>query len=322
MKRISKGNFILGLIALIVVTTIIYNVYDNNRVVVKEQDVIIERLPDSFDGFKILQITDLHGKSFGKDQSKLISLINNLDYDMIAITGDMNDTRSTDSEAFFKLLDGIKNKELVFYVNGNVEPFAYDDFTGEITEDGKMLEEKGCIVLTKPYKIQRENDTLLISNYLSEFDLEQEYPEEFFDSKEDYILSKEYKSKLKEIFYQIKNTDSVKILLHHYPKQEVAFSPENIDEWGDLKYDLAIAGHYHGGQFRIPFIGALYIPDATSQRKGLFPDQEHVMGLTKYYDTQQYVSAGLGASDGIKLLGFRLFNTPEINVITLKNHID
>lgn len=206
MKKIRKGSFILGLIVLIVVTTVIYNVYDNNRVVVKEQDVIIERLPDSFDGFKILQITDLHGKSFGKDQSKIISLINNLDYDMIAITGDMNNTRSTDSEEFLKLLDGIEDKELVFYVNGNVGPFAYDEFTGEITDEGKILEEKGCIVLTKPYEIQRGNDTLLVSNYLSEFTVNQQYPEEYFNSKEDYILSKEYKKQLKEIFYQIKDT--------------------------------------------------------------------------------------------------------------------
>lgn len=322
MKKVRKRKFILGLIALVVVNTIIYNVYDNNRMVVKEQDVIIERLPDEFDGFKILQITDLHGKSFGKDQSKLISLINSLDYDMIAITGDMNNTRSTDSKEFLKLLDGIEDKEFVFYVNGNIGPFAYDEFTGEITDEGKILEEKGCILLTKPYEIQRGNDTLLVSNFLSEFNLGQEYPEEFFDSKEDYILSKEYKSQLKEIFYQVNNTNSVKILLNHYPKPKRQFSQENIDEWGDLKYDLVIAGHYHGGQFRLPFIGALYIPDATSQKKGLFPEQQHVMGLTKYYDTQQYVSAGLGASNSIKLLGFRLFNTPEVNVITLKNHVN
>ena len=67
-----------------------YNVYDNNRFVIVEQNVIIDELPEEFDGYRILQISDLHGKYFGENQSDLLAVINALDYDCIILTGDMN----------------------------------------------------------------------------------------------------------------------------------------------------------------------------------------------------------------------------------------
>ena len=88
-----------------------------------------------------------------------------------------------------------------------------------------------------------------------------------------------------------------------------------------LKYAL----FYHGGRHLqkilniAPLIGALYIPSPTSGIKnGYFPKQNEVKGLNQIVDMQQYISAGLGASASISFLNFRLFNTPEINLITLK----
>lgn len=72
--------------------TLIYNVYDNNRFILKEESVYIENLPLAFEGLTILQISDLHGKSFGRNQTNLTSQINRLDYDVIAFTGDMETT--------------------------------------------------------------------------------------------------------------------------------------------------------------------------------------------------------------------------------------
>ena len=81
------------------------------------------------------------------------------------------------------------------------------------------------------------------------------------------------------------------------------------------------SGHYHGGQLRLPFFGALYIPSPTSGiANGYFPKQNEVKGLNQIIDMQQYISAGLGSSASISFLDFRLFNTPEINLITLRCH--
>ena len=83
----------------------------------------------------------------------------------------------------------------------------------------------------------------------------------------------------------------------------------------NLDFDLVIAGHYHGGQVRVPFYGAPFIPVMTSSfYDGFFPDQNYVSGLAAGNSIQQYISRGLGASN----IPFRLFNTPEINLLTLK----
>lgn len=81
---------------------------------------------------------------------------------------------------------------------------------------------------------------------------------------------------------------------------------------------MVLAGHYHGGQWRIPFYGAVFVPDAFSDVY-LFPNQDEVKGLVTWGNTNEYVSAGLGANNRFKFLEFRLFNSPEINLLTLKS---
>ena len=69
----------------VILIIVIYNIFDNNRIKVVEQEVEVVDLPEEFEGFKILQIADLHGKTFGKNQKRLLKKMNAIDYDMIAI---------------------------------------------------------------------------------------------------------------------------------------------------------------------------------------------------------------------------------------------
>ena len=70
-------------IFLLIAFCVVWNIYDNQRFVVTEQTVTLDDLPNSFDGYRILQISDLHGKYFGENQLDLLSAINQLDYDCI-----------------------------------------------------------------------------------------------------------------------------------------------------------------------------------------------------------------------------------------------
>jgi len=290
-----------------------YNVYDNSRIIVKEQIVYIDNLPQEFENFRILQITDLHGKYFGKDQSLLIGKVNSVKYDMIAFTGDMAAKSAADFTAFTELLKGINNKEYMFYVNGN-DDTAYSSLAGNVYASGKRLEQNGCILLTEPHPINRGDKTLWISNYflMSDINKYKNEREIFSGNQDEYASYKAYFNELEKVFTEIKDNGDIKIMLTHIPFAASDF--ESIDKSSILDYSLIIAGHYHGGQIRIPFYGALYIPGSTSEGGVWFPKQEDVCGLSDDIGIQQYISAGLGAS----IIPFRVFDTPEINLIILR----
>lgn len=99
IKRNTKIALLIVIIA-VVLLTVIYNLIDNNRVIVVNQKVNIQNLPKEFEGFTILQISDLHGKQFGKHQQRLLKKINETNYDMLVITGDMDDGSTQDNLPF------------------------------------------------------------------------------------------------------------------------------------------------------------------------------------------------------------------------------
>lgn len=298
-KRINKSIFIIGSIIILIVFVIVYNIELIKTVVVIKQDVVIENLPNEFEGFTILQISDLHSSTFGENQEVLINLINNENYDIIAFTGDMMQKDDDNYKAFLDLLNGINKSDSSFYLAGNNGPFVFENeefrFNYEsskdlvLTEDGKILKEYGLKFMDDVYSIVRGESTLWISELIS---------------------SKEFEEKT---LGQAKDED-IKIALTHYPMNESIYCNGSIDI---PDYNLVIAGHYHGGQWRIPLLGAVFISDVNGSP--WFPSKERVSGLAKWGDYYQYVSRGLGASGDYKWMRFRLFNKPEINLIRLTN---
>ncbi|MBP1744952.1 MAG: hypothetical protein H6Q58_1930 [Firmicutes bacterium] len=290
-----------------------YNVYDNNRITVKEQVVYIDNLPQEFDGFRILQVSDLHGKRFGKDQSYLVSKVNGINYDMIAFTGDMEIYSNNDLTAFVELLKGINNKKCMFYVNGN-DDVAYSSIAGNEADSGEVLQQNGCMFLTKPHPIKRADKTLWITNYFKKSAIDKYKSKRgiFMGSQDEYVAYREYLTELEEAFHKIKENGDIKVLITHIPFTRNDF--DVMDKEDVLDFSLVLAGHYHGGQIRIPFYGALFIPGSRDEERILFPKQNEVSGLAEYNGIQQYISTGLGAS----IIPFRLFDTPEINLIILK----
>jgi uncharacterized protein len=306
-RRRTGRNVILYILLVLLIGSVIYNVYDNHRFIVVEQQIALDRLPQSFDGFRILQISDLHDRYFGEKQADLINTINGLEYDMIALTGDMNASTAVDdsvvnSQAILDLLEGIESKEYIFWVDGNTGPYASVSNdgvkTGALTEIGESLHEKGCKILIRPYAITRANDRIWIA------------PDQLFD-RESHLS-----------FHNIEGNGELKIMLTHIPKQINLTAAELRKYDAHTDYDLILAGHYHGGQWRLPLLGALYIPSPTTgiSNSGYFPSQDAVKGWSHCGDIPQYVSAGLGATDHAPLTSFRLFNTPEINLITLRTN--
>ncbi|WP_335487542.1 metallophosphoesterase [Neobacillus niacini] len=301
-----------------------YTVRDNNRIKIVHQEVKIDNLPRELDGFTILQVTDLHEKEFGKKQSRLIEKINSLSYDVIVFTGDMlKDSKSTNYKPFFTLLEGIENKENAFFVPGNTDPDVYKLNTEnpfKKTDFYYGMEQRGVKLLESLSTVEKGTSKV----HFVDFELSIQDAEKSLEFLK-LVDNIRYLNHQKQLFKEISTLDNrddsnVLIGLTHYPVVDARFdylmSGQNYIV-GD--YDLIMAGHYHGGQIRIPFLGALFIPEGWYPRDGLFPPQDRVKGLWEYRDIKQYVSTGLGNSDAIPFLDFRLFNTPEVNLITLSD---
>ncbi len=328
-KKGNTGKRILGLLLLVFISLGVYIGYDNSQIHVAKQEIFLENLPEAFDGFTILQISDLHGKFFDKKQLKLINAVNRLDYDMAAFTGDMNlyeSSNAKESAAVLTLINGMQNRELLFWVDGNTGPYAMESKggsrTGRLTEMGEILSapEYGCKVLLEPYALQQTGQRIWIVPELSEAGLKAGYDgldETAAGGADSLALMKAYGQSSRAWLNRLKDNGEIKILLTHLPL------PTDLteDQWqsmGHLDYSLILAGHYHGGQYRIPGYGALYLPGANGGQGVWFPDQKDVMGLSQVNGIPQYISAGLGAGFGIRILNFRVFNTPELNLITLR----
>ena len=306
---------------------IVYTIWDNNRIVIVKEDIIISNLPEKLENFKILQISDLHEKEFGKNQKGLIEKINNIDYDVIVFTGDiLVDPESTHYESFYTLLEGINNKENVLFVPGNSDPPSYQvtpSFGTSAFISG--MEDRGVRFLESFDTIDVGGESIHFVNLeLSIIENPEQIGSVNGSFKPFYASDDKYQAHQKDLWedmmYQdILSSTDVIIAINHYPVPDPRIDYIQNDPataWRD--FDLIIAGHYHGGQIRLPFLGSFFIPEPWYKPNSFFPPQDRVKGLWEYDGMKQYVSAGLGSSEAISFFNFRLFNPPEINVLTLK----
>jgi predicted MPP superfamily phosphohydrolase len=318
MKKVNrKVNFFI-----IIAFIIIYIIVDNNRVRIVEEQIEIEGLSDSLNGFTILQITDLHEKEFGHKQKRLVKKINSINYDVIVFTGDMlDDMESLNYEPFFDLIEGIKNMEYAFFVPGNTDPppYLYEQKGIDKHQFIEEMEKRGVQFLETNTAVN-VNQAVVGLVYFENSIISEKRIEAYKESvvNENYpplvrVKMKHYEENL------VLDQDEAELLiaLNHYPVADLRINTIEKDPYYQMRdFDLILAGHYHGGQYRVPFLGAFFVPEAYFKRNGLFPPQNRVKGLWEYKGIKQYVSAGLGSSDTIPFMKFRLFNTPEINVLT------
>lgn len=259
-----------------------YLFWGNNSIQISEHEYTNQEVPAAFDGFTIAQISDLHNKNFGEFQDKLIDELAEIDPDIILITGDIIDRRHYDLEIALDLVKGAAKIAPVYYVTGNHEAWS-DQY--EITKT--WLIEKGAIFMDDRDVILKRGEAGIKLCGVSDPDFLTTTYEQGNDV-----------SKITKQLATWKKDDSFNILLTH--------RPELFDLYADNNLDLVFAGHAHGGQVRIPFIGGFVAPD-----QGFFP--KYISGPYEKNGTTMYVSSGLGNS----LIPVRINNRPEILVVTL-----
>ncbi len=275
--------YILSAIAIAIVVSI----YSNNVIGVKKIDCKFKDLPKSFNDFKILQVSDLHNKRFGLKQQYLLRMIKKQKPDIIVITGDIIHD-STDLEKVKKKIDKVRpflenvvKIAPVYYVTGNheVETGHAEYVWGEIQKYGVN------VLINDSKTLTVGNESISVIGIADPF---------FYGTRRAY---KPFTEELERICSR--ENGAFKLLLSH--------RPELIDIYSECDIRLALTGHAHGGQIRIPFTPqGLFAPD-----QGVLP--KYTQGMHKKKDTTMIISRGLGNS------GFpqRLFDRPELVVITL-----
>ncbi len=289
MKKRKKVTFkvLTVLLLFIVVLTAISNTF----ITTTEYTISSENLPYSFNNFKIIQLSDLHSKVFGKDNMRLIAEVDKQSPDVVVMTGDMVNTRDKDYSVFLSLAKSLAEKYDVYYIVGNHEQNLIDRQMADLI---KHIESLGIVVLDNEKKVIEKNGES-INLYGLWFNLRY-----YRNLKDEY--TRDYYFGIEQMKKVLGDCDKGRfnVVLTHNP---VFF--DTYSEWGT---DLVLSGHIHGGMIRIPFIGGLFSPE-----KEMFPKYDS--GVFENKDSFLIVSRGLGNGD----IGFRFLNCPELTVITLKS---
>ena len=284
----------LGWIGLILFIGIcIWLWYGNNKLQLTVIPVQHKKIPSAFDGFRIVQVSDLHNKRFGANQKRLLHKILLVHPDIIVITGDL--IYSAHFKCFRKIchmryalqfVKGAVKIAPVYYVPGNHEGrnLSYFKLRQQLLQAGACVLEKG-----KAEIIQANQKIVLLGSKA----LDNSQPAEInAKDAEQMIAEVQQTAACCKADYRI-------LLVHH---------PEFFDAYDKTGAELIFAGHAHGGQIRIPGVGAVMAPG-----QGFWP--QYTEGSYHGKHGTMIVSRGLGKS----FFPFRIFNRPELVCAVLRS---
>lgn len=277
--------FLIIFIAVLLLAIFLYlqnNLIDVTKYRLKS-DNIINRI-------KIVQLSDLHSKS----SEKILSVTKNQKPDIIVITGDYINDKCKNKDKMLEFGKKLVEVCPVYYITGNHER-RLENFD-ELMEELRKI---GFTVLLNEIATDRTNDNLI---QILGLDENQANFEDYKARKNGTFIYKD----MSPYFNRLDTKSGYKIVLSHFPENFRAVAENNYEKYD---FDLQLSGHAHGGQFKLPFIGPVFSPG-----QGLFP--KYAQG--EHGDRPKLiVSRGIGNAE----FPFRLFNHPEINVITISKKI-
>ena len=282
MKK--RRKMIFTGIAIFLFVMVIWTVWGNTALELNTYTIKSKELPEAFDGYRIAHVSDLHNAEMGDDNEKLLTMLQEAEPDIIAITGDLIDSRNTDVEVALQFAEDAVKIAPCYYVTGNHEARV-----SEYEELKQGLTALGAVVLEDDrMDLEQSGETITLLG-VDDPSFQTDY---LFGDSETVM-----QNKLQELMNE---NNAFAILLSH--------RPELFEVYVESGANLVLSGHAHGGQFRLPIIGGLVAPN-----QGLFPKYD--AGLYSKENTNMIVSRGIGNS----ILPFRFNNRPEVVLIELKH---
>ena len=283
IKKPNKKT-ILIVSVLVILGLGIWTLWGNTALEVNEYEIMSDKIPEAFTGFRIAQVSDLHNKDFGEGYGQLLTLLSEINPDIIVVTGDLIDSRQTDLDVALEFAWQAGKIARVYYVSGNHEARVpeYEDLKTGLVKAGVVILENQKVEITR----EGESITLMGIDDPS--------------FQEDYLFG-DSESVARQAIENLQNeSDGYTVILSH--------RPELFDLYVETEIDLVFSGHAHGGQFRLPFVGGLVAPN-----QGFFPKYD--AGQFNEENTTMIVSRGVGNS----IIPIRFNNRPEIVLVTLRN---
>lgn len=280
---IAKKKKEIASIAVILLILVIWILWGNTALELNTYSITSQQLPEAFDEFRIAHVSDLHNAEMGRNNEKLLSILRDTQPDIIAITGDLVDSRNTDIGVALQFAKEAIKIAPCYYVTGNHEV--------RISEYNKLeegLKELGVIVLRdERLEIERSGEKIALLGVD-----DPSFQTNYLFGDDQTVMQ----NKLTELMDE---EDTYTVLLSH--------RPELFETYVSSGVDLVLSGHAHGGQFRLPFVGGIIAPN-----QGLFPQFD--AGMHTSENTYMIVSRGIGNS----IVPFRFNNRPEVVFVELK----
>lgn len=229
--------------------------WQNNGLMLTELEYA-GNVPTAFDGYRILQVSDLQNKMFGRMQEPLLRKMQEAAPDMIVITGDLLDRNRTDVDGAIYFVREAKKIAPVYFVSGNHEHQSkeWDTLEERLLQEGVVIMDNGKSIIV------RDGEPITLMGLA------------------DKSVNPYYKQALHTL---MAGEEGLTILLSHRPELLEMYAAEGVK--------LVFSGHAHGGQIRLPIIGGVFAP-----HQGFFPP--YTSGTYRKDDTTMVVSRGLGNS--------------------------
>lgn len=285
-----KGLFIIGMALSIMLVLIAAELlYSNYCLIVTRYSVQSEKVSGSI---RIVFISDLHGREFGKGNSRLLKKIAAQEPDFIALGGDIinSDADDEEVEAMCAFISSAAEIAPVYFGMGNHEQKYMEKHDASFPE---KLSDAGAVVLDSSYlDIEINGTPVRLCGYGG-----------YYRTPQMMTSDREAQAADHRFLDDFENTDRCKILINHNPINWLDWNYRNRSP-----VDLVLSGHYHGGVVRIPIIEqGLYVPYV-----GKFPP--YTKGMFVGEKATCILSTGMAGSSGVP----RFFNPPEIVAIDLQ----
>ena len=330
-------NAVLLLLPILIISLFVLNITVSRRVRLEEVRLTVLNLPADLEGFSILHLSDLHGARYGEKQKAIETALGSTRYSCVVMTGDMLG-EGGDVQPLLELVSLMPHDTPKFLIPGDtdgptINTKAHSSLS-VYTAWAEELQAAGVQILDLPVLITREKGRIwFVPENLYALDLDgmrSVYQKQLSDlNSRKTTLTADDAARFRSLEYELSRIEALQEMIKDFQPTDIqvalTHTPLSADYVSDLvswseKEDLfsmryaslILAGHYNGGQWRIPFIGAVYVPEL-----GWFPKDQEVQGLSYTDGIPQYISPGLGSDPHYEHQPGRVFNPPVITKITL-----